>query len=250
MKNIKFTILTLTIAVFFTAISCKDNAANSSQIKANTSESIKTEDSTPEISKTEDNAPEQNEGDATFYFESGLKAIEANNMPLAFKDFLASAKNGHDFAQYNVALMYEQGLGIDKDLKQSFYWYSQSAEQGNSAAQFNLGVSYENGLGTTVDFKKANQWYRKAAVQGDGLAIGNLGMLYMRGDGVKVNKVASIALLIMSIKMDNSPENQAKNNISAMPGLTPEMITEAQTLSTEMSNSKNILLPLDQFLKK
>lgn len=240
MKTIQFTIRTLLIAGFITITSCKNNTEKQTEIKKNASEIIKKEDVNAE----------QNKSNGEANFESGLKAIEANDMPLAFKEFLISAKNGHDFAQYNVALMYEQGLGIDKDLKQSFYWYSQSAEQGNSAAQFNLGVSYENGLGTTIDFTKANEWYRKAAIQGDGLAIGNLGMLYMRGDGVKVNKVASIALLIMSIKIDNSPENQAKNNISATPGLTPEMITEAQTLSIEMSNSKDMLIPLDAYLKK
>lgn len=183
------------------------------------------------------------------YFESGLKAANENNMPLAYNEFLAGAKEGHMFAQYNVGLMYEQGLGISKNAKEAVYWYNQSAKQGNSAAQFNLGVCYENGLGTTVDFEKANAWYRKASVQGDGLAVGNLGMLYIRGQGVKENKVAGMALLLVSAAMDASPENQARNNISTTSGLTAAMVTEAQTLSDEMMETNNILVPLDNYLK-
>ncbi len=49
-----------------------------------------------------------------------------------------------------------------------------------------------------IDFAKANEWYRKASAQGDALAIGNLGMLYVRGQGVKENKIAGVALLLMS----------------------------------------------------
>ena len=184
------------------------------------------------------------------HFESGLKALDANNMPLAFKDFLASAKEGHDYSQFNVALMYEQGLGVNKNEKEAFFWYGKSALQGNSAAQFNLGVLFENGRGTKVDFAKANEWYRKASVQGDGLAIGNMGMLYIRGQGVKENKVAGVALLLLSTTVDTSPENQAKNNISSTRGLTVAMVTEAQTLSDEMSKAKNILVPLDTYLEE
>ena len=163
---------------------------------------------------------------------------------------LTAAKEGHADSQFNVGLMYEKGIGVGKDEKEAVAWYSKSAEQGNSAAQYNLGVLYENGLGTGIDYAKANEWYRKASVQGDALAIGNLGMLYVRGQGVKENKVAGVALLLVSATMDASPENHARQNISATRGLTTQMIAEAQTLSGEMSSAQNLLVPLDQYLKE
>ena len=184
------------------------------------------------------------------HFEAGLKALDANNMPLAFQEFLGAAKEGHSDSQYNVALMYEQGLGVSKNEKEAFFWYGKSASQGNSGAQFNLGVLYENGIGTTVDYAKANEWYRKASAQGDGLAVGNLGMLYIRGQGVKENKVAGMALLLTSATMDTSPENRARNNITATRGLTTAMFTEAQALSDEMILAENLLVPLDIYLNK
>ncbi len=182
-------------------------------------------------------------------FQAGIAAYQANNLPLAYKEFLTAAEEGHSDSQFNVALMYEQGLGVDKDEKEAVLWYGKSASQGNAAAQFNLGVLYENGRGTAIDYEKANEWYRKASVQGDPLAIGNLGMLYVRGQGVKENKVAGVALLLVSATMDSSPQNHAKQNISATRDLTTEMITEAQVLSQKLNAAQNLLVPLDEYLK-
>jgi hypothetical protein len=74
-------------------------------------------------------------------------------------------------------------------------------------------------------------------------------MLYVRGQGVKENKVAGVALLLVSATWDTSPENQAKKNVAAIRGLSAEMIAAAQALSGEMSNAQNLLVPLDQYLK-
>lgn len=183
-------------------------------------------------------------------FQAGIAAYQANNLPLAYQEFLTAAKDGHADSQFNVGLMYEQGIGVGKDEKEAIEWYTKSAIQENSAAQFNLGVLYENGRGTQIDYAKANKWYRKASVQGDPLAIGNLGMLYVRGQGVQENKVAGVALLLMSATMDPSPQNHAKRNISATRDLTTEMITDAQSLAQELSAAQNLLVPLDNYLKQ
>lgn len=192
----------------------------------------------------------ENATDALQNFEAGIVAYQANDLGLAFKEFLTAANKGHSDSQYNLGLMYEQGIGTGKDETQAVAWYAKSASQGNSAAQFNLGVLYENGRGTKVDFAQANKWYRAAAVQRDPLAIGNLGMLYIRGDGVPVNKIAGVALLFMSATMDPSPSNNARQNITATRGLSTEMIASAQQLSSELSTAENLLVPLDRFLKQ
>ena len=188
----------------------------------------------------------QAQGNANF--EAGIAAYQANDLPLAYKSFLVAAKEGHADSQFNVALMYERGIGIGRDEKEAVVWYGKAASQGSSVAQFNLGVLYENGRGTEIDFAKANEWYRRASVQGDALAIGNLGMLYLRGQGVKENKIAGAALLLLSATLDRSPENHAKQNLSGTPGLTSEMVVAARALSEKFSSAKNLLVPLDQYL--
>lgn len=197
------------------------------------------------------NAPEASAQDAdNAHFDAGIAAYEVNDLPLAYREFMAAAKEGHAGSQFNVALMYEQGIGVGKDEKQAVAWYGKSAAQGNALAQFNLGVLYENGRGTAIDYAKANEWYRKASAQGDALAIGNLGMLYMRGQGVKQNNIAGMALLVMSATMDSSPENLARRNISATRGMSTAMIVEAQALAEEMSSGADPLGPLDRYLSK
>jgi TPR repeat protein len=183
-------------------------------------------------------------------FEAGIAAYQANDLPLAFKEFLAAAKEGHADSQFNLALMYERGIGIGKDEQEAVVWYGKAASQGNAAAQFNLGVLYENGRGTKMDFAKANEWYRKASAQGDALAIGNLGMLYLRGQGVKENKIAGAALLLVSAALDPSPENHAKQNLAGTRGLTTQIIVAAQALSGKLSSAKNLLVSLDQYLNE
>ncbi|WP_228530404.1 tetratricopeptide repeat protein [Tamlana sp. I1] len=249
LKTMPFTFrIFLLSTCLYACISCKDKASN--ETKAEVVQTNQDDSSSAKINQTstEESASNQDKGEA--HFVSALKAAEVNNMPLAFKEFLESAKAGHIYGQYNLGLMYEQGLGTTKNAKEAVYWYTESAEQGNSAAQFNLGVCYENGIGTAVDFEKTNAWYRKASIQGDGLAVGNLGMLYIRGQGVKENKVAGIALLLISATIDTSPENRARTNIASTKGLTTAMVTEAQTLSDEMTEANNLLEPLDKYLSR
>jgi len=189
-------------------------------------------------------------GPALAGFNEGVVAYQAGDVPLAVKEFRAGADEGHSDSQFNLGLMYEQGIGVEKDEKEAVVWYLKAAQLGNSNAQYNLAVLYENGRGCDVNFKEAHKWYREAVVQGDGLAVGNLGMLYIRGQGVKEDKVAGLALLLMSVTMDNSPENRAKQNISLTRDVTAKIIEASQTLASEMDTNKNVLLTLDQYLKK
>ena len=183
-------------------------------------------------------------------FDEGVAAYQAGDVPLAVKEFSAGAEAGHSDSQFNLALMYEQGIGITKDESKALVWYLKAAQQGNSNAQYNLAVLYENGRGCDVNFKEANRWYRAAVAQGDGLAVGNLGMLYIRAQGVKEDKVAGLALLITSVTMENSSVNRAKQNISSTRGVTAKIIEESQKLASEMGANNNVLLALDRYLNK
>ena len=57
-------------------------------------------------------------------------------------------------------------------------WYHKAAEQGYASAQTNLALMYEDGLGVQQDYVEAVKWFRKAARQGDASAMENLGASY------------------------------------------------------------------------
>jgi len=45
-------------------------------------------------------------------------------------------KEGHSSAQYNLAVCYENGTGVEKDEQEAVEWYKKAAEQGYASAQF------------------------------------------------------------------------------------------------------------------
>lgn len=77
-----------------------------------------------------------------------------------------SAKNGNQYAQFDLAVMYANGDCVSKDETKAAEWYEKAAIQGNKFAQFNLGVLHEFGRGVPKDETIAAEWYQKAAAQG------------------------------------------------------------------------------------
>ena len=55
------------------------------------------------------------------------------------------AEQGHDFAQFNLALCYWDGEGVEKDFKQAIKWFKKAANQEHAWSQNNLGLCYEYG---------------------------------------------------------------------------------------------------------
>ena len=75
-------------------------------------------------------------------------------------------------AMYHLALCYENGKGVEKDLTKAFKLYKRSVESVYFTADFwkdvayHLARCYENGIGVEKDLTKAIEWYRRAAERG------------------------------------------------------------------------------------
>ena len=61
-----------------------------------------------------------------------------NHDQKAFEFYQKAANLGNSVAQHNLACMYKNGVGIEKDINQAIYWYEQSAKQGDQDAQDQL----------------------------------------------------------------------------------------------------------------
>jgi uncharacterized protein len=70
--------------------------------------------------------------------------------------------------QYSVALYYQSGNGVEKDLEEAVIWAHRAAVRGCVEAQFFLGCIYTNGEEIEQNQDLALSWFRKAA--GEGLA--------------------------------------------------------------------------------
>ena len=79
-----------------------------------------------------------------------------------------AAKQGIACAACSVGTFYETGtLGISRNKKKAFEWYTKAAEQGNARGEFLLGELYLNGFGSgTKNEKKGLEWLKKSSEQG------------------------------------------------------------------------------------
>ena len=122
-----------------------------------------------------------------------------------------AAEAGNSDAQFNLALCYERGHGVEQDFSKAVYWYQKAAEAGNSDAQFNLALCYERGHGVEQDFSKAVYWYQKAAEAGNSDAQFNLALCYDKGEGVEKDSSKAVYWYQKAAKAGNS---DAQNNLA------------------------------------
>lgn len=103
-------------------------------------------------------------------------------------EYIKSAEAGDSKAQYNLAVCYANGEGVEQDFEKAMFWWQKAAEQGDVDAQSAIGRLYLKGLGVEVDMDKAFEWTERAAKGGCADAMANLGILYyVMGWGVETN---------------------------------------------------------------
>lgn len=108
--------------------------------------------------------------------------------------FCKAALKGHAESQAELAFMYIYGQGIPQDYGQAREWLTKSAEQGNPSAQNTLGFMYEHGLGGWQDYGKAVQWYALAAAQGYEDAVAALENLAYMGNEMAEHALEELAV--------------------------------------------------------
>ena len=77
-----------------------------------------------------------------------------------------AAKLDHPNAQYNLAVMYQKGDGVEQDMQKALFWYEKAAEANLAIAQYNLGMIYFEGSIVEKNEEKAKELWQKAANQG------------------------------------------------------------------------------------
>ncbi|MEO1888294.1 MAG: tetratricopeptide repeat protein [Cycloclasticus sp.] len=96
---------------------------------------------------------------------------------VAHEIWLMLAEKNNTSALINLANMYEQGQGVERDLKQSIVWLRKAAELKDSRGEYQLAMAYEKGMGVDRDLHQAAFWLEKAAKQGDATAQFEFGVM-------------------------------------------------------------------------
>jgi len=159
------------------------------------------------------------------------------NYQLALKYYTISSSMGNTYSDVNIADMYRDGIGVEKDIDKAIFhyelaaaednttalsslgwlceniisepqraaiYYQRAVDLGDSMALNNLGLMYENGVGVPQDFKKAVEYFTKAAKMGNQYAQSNLASLYERGKGVLQNYTKALEFYTLSANQGNA----------------------------------------------
>ena len=117
-------------------------------------------------------------------YQTARRAYEVGKFTEALTILERLADAGDARAQYEVALMYLQGIGTKVDPLRGGQWMLAAANNGNVTAMVEIGGRFENGVNAEKNLILAFTWYRRAALVGDGIGCYKLAMLYELGSGV------------------------------------------------------------------
>ena len=93
--------------------------------------------------------------------------LSVSAMAADFNQVQRSAIQGDSTAQFNLGVMYYQGLTVPQDYTKARQWYEKAANQGDADAQFNLGLMYQDSKGVPQNMTIAKEWFGKACDNGD-----------------------------------------------------------------------------------
>lgn len=80
------------------------------------------------------------------------------------------ARAGDPVAQFDIAVMYDDGVGLPRNLPLALQWYVRAAEAGLVDAQYMAGRFYGRGRGTGQNPARALFWFELARAGGHPLA--------------------------------------------------------------------------------
>ncbi len=92
-------------------------------------------------------------------FEQGVQAHDRGDFATAMQEFEAAARKGDLRAQYNLGVMYQEGLGVERDAAVAGEWFKQAAAQAaeDEAARPDLGEAAQLATQPAKWFRQSTQ---------------------------------------------------------------------------------------------
>ncbi|QIK37753.1 sel1 repeat family protein [Caldichromatium japonicum] len=115
---------------------------------------------------------------------SGIAAFESKQFTRAAQLLSPLAEQGNAEAQYRMAIMAQNGLGMHPNPLMAYSYMKKAAEAGLGLAQHGLAFMYMTGECAEQNPAKAIEWFKKAADQGMVGSLTTLAMMYEQGYGV------------------------------------------------------------------
>ncbi|MCQ0987711.1 SEL1-like repeat protein [Jiella marina] len=122
--------------------------------------------------------------DARITFQLGRAYQAAGRDDEAARLYREAADAGQSVAQYELALAYYDGRGVEADVEKAIEQLQKSSAAGNGFSKYFLGIEKVNGANLPQDYPGAYQLFQEAAEFGVPEALVELGKMEYSGQGV------------------------------------------------------------------
>ena len=121
----------------------------------------------------------------------GFQALEQKDYKTALYFLSLFAANGDARANYNLGIMYREGLGVDQDDIEALTHFIAAAEDGHMLGNYAVGLAFLRGRGSDVDGEAALSYLKEATLLGHALSPVEMGRIYFEGRLTKKDVVAA-----------------------------------------------------------
>jgi TPR repeat protein len=142
-------------------------------------------------------------------FSAGLSAYEKKDYVTAVKEWRPLAEKGDAPSQFNLGLLYIDGLGVPQDYGTAVSWFERSAQQDYAKAQLNLGALYASGKGVKRDYMQAYKWLNVCAAKGDQKCVAQRDLV---AEKLKPKQLAAAQRLASQFTPKQEPGKDDPNN--------------------------------------
>ena len=122
-------------------------------------------------------------------YANGSYGIARDNVKAG--KWLALAKDENKATALDVAEMYLEGRGVNRDIDKAIGYYNELAEDYVAEAHLKLGLIYSYGPPLPLNYELAEQHFVMAETLGSAEAAYHLGLMWLNGQGRKADRAAA-----------------------------------------------------------
>jgi TPR repeat protein len=142
-------------------------------------------------------------------FSAGLNAYQKKDYAAAVKEWRPLAEEGDAPSQFNLGLLYIDGLGVPQDYGTAVSWFERSAQQDYAKAQLNLGALYASGKGVKRDYVQAYKWLNVCAAKAEPKCVAQRDLV---AEKLKPKQLATAQKLASQFTPKQEPGKEDPNN--------------------------------------
>ena len=150
--------------------------------------------------------------------------------------FIELAQYNYPPSLYYIGLCYLNGTGVAQNHKHAFSFINNAAKRGNTTAQYDLAVMIENGIGTEKNDTLAHEYFASAAAFDEPRALVEMYSRYLNGKIVGQDKETAEVMLKKAAEQQYPPAmleygmflmNDGRDGIKYIKAAAKEKLEEA-----------------------